>query len=109
MFALNGKATLFTNQAAFRHMRNTGGSIVNMGSVEGIRGSADHACYAATRGAVMSWTRSIALEWGRYNIRANCVAPVVHTRLAERMSENLNDAAKTDMEQFLSRAIPLGG
>jgi NAD(P)-dependent dehydrogenase (short-subunit alcohol dehydrogenase family) len=109
MFALNGKAALFTNQAAFRHMRSAGGSIVNMGSVEGIRGSAGNACYAATRGAVMSWTRSIALEWGRYNIRANCVAPVVHTRLAERMSENLNEAARTEIEQFLMRAIPLGG
>lgn len=106
MFALNGKAAMFTNQAVFRHMRNAGGSIVNMGSVEGIRGSAGNACYAATRGAVMSWTRSIALEWGRYNIRANCIAPVAYTRLTDRMRENLSDAAKAAMEQGLRRAIP---
>jgi len=109
MFALNGKAAVFTNQAAFRHMCNEGGSIVNMGSVEGIRGSAGNACYASTRGAVMSWTRSIALEWGRYNIRANCVAPVAYTRLTDRLRENLSDAAKAAMDQGLRRAIPLGG
>jgi len=59
MFALNSTATLFTNQAAFRHMKASGGgSIVNMGSVEGVRGFAGNACYAATRGAVMAFTRS---------------------------------------------------
>ena len=51
MFDLNGKATVWTNQAAFRHMREHGGSIVNMGSVEGVRGFAGNSMYAASRGA----------------------------------------------------------
>jgi NAD(P)-dependent dehydrogenase (short-subunit alcohol dehydrogenase family) len=109
MFALNGKATLFTNQAAFRHMRDHGGSIVNMGSCEGVRGFAGNACYAATRGAVMAFTRSVALEWGRYKVRVNALAPVAYTAPAQRMRANMDPAAITMMEAYLQQAIPLGG
>lgn len=108
-FELNAKATLLTNQAAFRHLRENGGSIVNMGSCEGVRGFAGNAAYAATRGAVMSFTRSIALEWGRHGVRANCVAPVIHTRLAQRVRDVLDDAALAAMDARLREAIPLGG
>ena len=109
MFALNARATMLTNQAAFRHLKAGGGSIVNMGSVEGVRGFAGNACYAATRGAVMAWTRSIALEWGKHNIRANCVAPVVFTGPAERMRAKLDDATNAMIDAHLAQAIPLGG
>jgi NAD(P)-dependent dehydrogenase (short-subunit alcohol dehydrogenase family) len=109
MFALNGTATLFTNQAAFRHMRETGGAIINMGSVEGVRGYAGNACYAATRGAVMAWTRSVALEWGRHNIRVNAVAPVVQTEPARRMRSRLDEATNAAIDAYLAQAIPLGG
>ena len=108
MFALNGKATLFTNQAAFRHMREHGGSIVNMGSCEGVRGFAGNAAYAATRGAVTSWTRSVALEWGRHGIRVNALAPVAETAPAKRMRANQDAAANAMMEAYLQQAIPLG-
>ena len=109
MMALNGRATMLTNQAAFRHLREGGGSIVNMGSVEGVRGYAGNAAYAASRGAVMAWTRSIALEWGRHKVRANCVAPVVFTGPAERMRAKLDDATNAMIDAHLAQAIPLGG
>jgi NAD(P)-dependent dehydrogenase (short-subunit alcohol dehydrogenase family) len=109
MFALNGKATLFTNQAAFRHMRGKGGSIVNMGSCEGVRGFAGNACYAATRGAVMAFTRSVALEWGRHKVRVNALAPVAETAPARRMRAAQDDAANAMMDGYLQAAIPLGG
>jgi NAD(P)-dependent dehydrogenase (short-subunit alcohol dehydrogenase family) len=109
MFALNGKATLFTNQAGFRHMRDNGGSIVNMGSCEGVRGFAGNAAYAATRGAVHAWTRSVALEWGRCRIRVNALAPVAETEPAKRMRANQDAAANAMMDAYLQHAIPLGG
>jgi NAD(P)-dependent dehydrogenase (short-subunit alcohol dehydrogenase family) len=109
MFALNGKATLFTNQAAFRHMRDHGGSIVNMGSCEGVRGFAGNAAYAATRGAVMAFTRSVALEWGHHKVRVNALAPVAYTAPAQRMRANLDEAANAMMDGYLAQAIPLGG
>ncbi len=109
MFALNGKGTLFTNQAAFRHLRDGGGSIVNMGSVEGVRGTAGNAAYASSRGAVMAWTRSVALEWAHHRVRVNCVAPVVETRLFHRIRDALDPASQAAMDAGLAHAIPLGG
>jgi NAD(P)-dependent dehydrogenase (short-subunit alcohol dehydrogenase family) len=109
VFQLNGKATMFTNQAAYRHMHAKGGSIVNMGSVEGVRGMAGNASYAASRGAVMSWTRAVALEWARHKIRVNALAPVAYTKLAEQLMDKLDDAARAATEAYLRHAIPLGG
>ena len=109
MFDLNGKATVWTNQAAFRHMREHGGSIVNMGSVEGVRGFAGNSMYAASRGAVMAWTRSVALEWGRHGVRVNCVAPAIHTEIFERQRQQMDPATLTMVDAHLAAAIPLGG
>lgn len=51
------------------------GNIVTISSTAGQRGEAGHADYAASKGAVISFTKSLASELGRYNVRANCVAP----------------------------------
>jgi NAD(P)-dependent dehydrogenase (short-subunit alcohol dehydrogenase family) len=109
MFALNGRGTLFTNQAAFVHLRDRGGAIVNMGSVEGVRGMPGGALYAATRGAVMAWTRSVAREWGQFNIRVNAAAPVIETQLARRIRGALDDASQAAMAEMLRADIPIGG
>src|SRR6202012_972344 len=109
MFALNGKATLLTNQAAFRHMQGHGGSIVNMGSCEGVRGFAGNATYAATRGAVTAFTRGVASKWGRHKVRVNALAPVAWTAPAQGMRSQLDEAANAMMDAYLAQAVPLGG
>jgi NAD(P)-dependent dehydrogenase (short-subunit alcohol dehydrogenase family) len=57
----------------------------------------------------MAWSRSIALEWGRYKVRANCLAPVAETRLAQAMRAGLDPAAVAAMDAYLAQAVPLGG
>lgn len=109
LFDANARATAWTNQAAFQHLRERGGSIVNMGSVEGVRGFAGNAVYAAARGAVMAWTRSVALEWGRCRVRVNCVAPAIHTEIFERQRAALDPATLAAMDAQLAAIIPLGG
>lgn len=109
LFDLNGKATVWTNQAAFRHLKASGGSIVNMGSVEGVRGFAGNAIYAASRGAVMAWTRSVAQEWGRFRVRVNCLAPAIHTNIYQRQRDALPPDALAAMDAALAQTIPLGG
>src|SRR5262249_35669057 len=54
VFQVNVKGTLYTNQAAFRHLRDHGGSIINFGSGAGIRGQRGSAHYSASKAAVMS-------------------------------------------------------
>jgi NAD(P)-dependent dehydrogenase (short-subunit alcohol dehydrogenase family) len=83
MFEVNVMGTYHTNQAAWRHMRESGGSIINFSSMAAIRGLRNEAHYAASKGAVAAWTRAVALDWGKYNIRVNAVAPVADTAMAE--------------------------
>ncbi len=58
-------------------MKNGGGSIVNISSVLGIRSipRVPLSVYAVTKAGVIMFTRSIAVEYGQYRIRCNCVAP----------------------------------
>lgn len=87
--------TLTVNlEANFRIVRgliphlNNHGSIVLLGSVSGERGSAFHAHYAASKGALLSFARSIAWELGDRDIRANLVTPgVIDTQMTERLVE----------------------
>lgn len=109
MFDLNAKGTVWTNQAAFRHMQAHGGSIINMGSVEGVRGFAGNAAYAASRGAVMAWTRSVAQEWGRHRVRVNCVAPAIATDIYQRQRQAMDPTSLAAMDAALAKSIPLGG
>jgi len=52
-----------------------GGAIVNIASVSGLRGAPGNAGYGAAKAALISLTRSMAVEWAPLGIRVNCIAP----------------------------------
>jgi 3-oxoacyl-[acyl-carrier protein] reductase len=58
-----------------------GGAIVNIASIEGMDPAEGHAHYAASKAAVLMYTRASALELGKHNIRVNAVAPGLISRL----------------------------
>ena len=62
-------------RAAVPPMKESGGRIINISSTAGVRGEPLHAHYAATKGAVISLTKSLAVELAPYGILTNCVAP----------------------------------
>jgi NAD(P)-dependent dehydrogenase (short-subunit alcohol dehydrogenase family) len=55
--------------------RQARGAIVNMGSVSGHVGQTDHTIYGATKGAIIAFTRAIAWEVAKHNIRVNSISP----------------------------------
>ncbi|HEX7094759.1 MAG TPA: SDR family oxidoreductase [Acidimicrobiales bacterium] len=68
--------TLWAMQAVFPHMKAQGwGRIVNVGSVNGIRGARGYGPYNASKEAIRALTRTAAREWARYGIVVNCYCP----------------------------------
>ncbi|MBI4923844.1 MAG: SDR family oxidoreductase [Devosia nanyangense] len=73
---LNAKSTFFLSQHAGRHMiAKKSGAIVNMGSQAGAIALPGEAVYCLSKAAVSHMTKCFAVEWGKHNIRVNCVAP----------------------------------
>ena len=73
---LNIKSTFFLTQYAGKHMLDRGtGAIVNMGSQAGAIALPGEAVYCLSKAAVSHMTRCFAVEWGKNNVRVNCVAP----------------------------------
>jgi NAD(P)-dependent dehydrogenase (short-subunit alcohol dehydrogenase family) len=74
--AKNVKATFFASQAAGALMRRQGrGCIINMSSQAGIVALPTESVYCLNKAAIAHLTKCLAVEWGRYNIRVNAVAP----------------------------------
>jgi NAD(P)-dependent dehydrogenase (short-subunit alcohol dehydrogenase family) len=101
---LNLSGTFYCSQVMARQMmRKTGGVIINIVANFGLRAAPGLAHSAAARAGVINLTRTLALEWAKYNIRVNAVAPgVVMTEGA--MTELL---IHPDSLEAIERAIPL--
>jgi len=92
-FRTNIFAYFYTARAALKHMKE-GGAIVNTGSVAGLEGPGKLIDYAATKGAIHTFTKSLASSLIERKIRVNCVAPGpvwtplnASARSAEEMAE----------------------
>jgi NAD(P)-dependent dehydrogenase (short-subunit alcohol dehydrogenase family) len=74
---INVKSIFLCSQAAARQMKasGTGGSILNIGSILGRNAFPATLGYCASKAADDHMTRVLAIEWARYGIRVNCVAP----------------------------------
>ena len=86
ILAVNLRAALVTCQAFARERiaAGGGGAIVNITSIAGHRGFAEHLCYAASKAGLEGATRVLAKELGPHGIRVNAVAPTITlTELAE--------------------------
>jgi NAD(P)-dependent dehydrogenase (short-subunit alcohol dehydrogenase family) len=106
---INVYGVVYTNQMAFRYMREHGGRIINFGSVSGLVPFINGAHYSASKGAVFSWTRTIAYEWGKYGIAANAMAPAIRTSGYEKHRARMNPEQLKEHDAELSKFFPLGG
>ena len=109
IFDVNVRGTLHTNQAAFDHMREHGGRIINFGSAAGLNGMPGAAHYSASKGAVLAWTRTVAQEWARYGITVNAVAPMIWTPMYDTHRAKMSAEQLAEHDRRLASIIPLGG
>ena len=101
-FAVNARGAFLVTDAAIPHLTKEKGSIVFVASTAAQRGEARHSAYAASKGALISYTKSLAVELGPRGIRVNCVAPGwVETDMT---AAALAGEARREIE----RAIPVG-
>jgi len=91
--------TLYFMQASFPHLKERGGSIINLGSREGIVGGVGMSVYAATKEAVRGLSRSVAREWGKYNIRVNVICPAALSPAAVTYLDSHPEEAKMYLSQ----------
>jgi len=86
---VNAKSIFLCSQAAARQMRpRRAGCIINIGSILGRNAFPATLGYCASKAAVDHMTRVLAIEWAKYGIRVNCIAPgYVRTDLIDRLAE----------------------
>ena len=102
--AVNLKGTFFVTQEVGRVMiKQRGGKIVNLSSQAGFVGLPTESVYCMTKAAIAHLTKCVAVEWGRYGITVNAVAPTF-IRTPGTVKWLKDDAFRTDL---LSK-IPLG-
>lgn len=105
-FGVNVTGVFWLCRAAIPHMRD-GGSIVNMGSGNGIVPRLNAAAYSASKAALLSLTRSLAVELAPRQIRVNCVCPgVVDTPLTDLFLAREDDPVA--MRAEYAKSNPLG-
>ena len=105
IFAVNVYGTIFLCKAALPYLKKTGGSIVTVSSDAAIQGNIACSLYAATKGAVTAFSRSLALETALHGVRVNCICPGdVKTPLVDKQ---LAADEKLDL-QSMCDLYPLG-
>ena len=102
VMATDVDGVFYASRAALPHLRQAGGSIVNVGSVSGLGGDWGMAAYNAAKGAVVNLTNAMALDHGGEGVRVNAVHPSL---TATEMSEGIRE----DEENLAAfrRRIPL--
>lgn len=76
LFNINFRAQYFITQRIVENMlQHDGGAVCNISSIHGLQGAPEHSAYAATKGAIIAYTRALAVELGHRGIRVNAIAP----------------------------------
>lgn len=107
LYHVNVRAQFFLTQRVVQDMLTRGGgAICNITSIHGVSGAPEHSVYAGTKGAIISYTRSLAVELAHRGIRLNAIAPGwVTVENYFKALPSFNEAAAA---RDAARTVPLG-
>jgi len=103
IFDINMNGVFFCTQIAAREMikQGNGGRIVNVSSIIGVTGKLNCSSYAATKGAINSFTQNAAIDLSRYNILVNAIVPGI-------CNTEINAGIPKKTREIQEAKIPLG-
>ena len=103
VFGVNIRAIFFLTQASLAALARSGaGAVINMTSIHALGGRADYSVYAASKGAIVSLTRQLAIELAPMRVRVNAIAP------GAIEVENYQRALPDYQAEELGKNIPAG-
>ena len=106
LYAVNVRAPYFLTQALLPELEKSGGVVINISSIHAYEGYTEHSVYAGTRGAIVSFTRQLAIELGPRGVRVAGIAPG-----AVPVENHFKSTPGVDVEQAIrdvGNAIPCG-
>ena len=90
---------LFTKNVIKKMIKNKNGKIINITSIVGHTGNVGQANYAASKSGLIGMSKSLALEYGKKNIKVNCISPGF---IKSEMTDKISDNYKKIMEEKIS-------
>jgi NAD(P)-dependent dehydrogenase (short-subunit alcohol dehydrogenase family) len=96
------RGTLYFMQAAYPHLKESQGKVINLGSAAGLDGMIGYAAYGATKEAIRALSKTAAREWGRDGINVNILCPLARSPGIE---DFLREAP--EMEKRLTAGHPI--
>jgi 2-keto-3-deoxy-L-fuconate dehydrogenase len=110
IYSVNVKGVFLCSQEAVRRMLKTGGGVIlNLASIASLIGLTDRFAYSMSKGAVLTMTRSIAVDYVKRGIRCNCICPArVHTPFVDGYLRATYPGREAEMFRQLSEYQPLG-
>ena len=106
LYAVNVRAPYFLTQALMPELEKSGGVVINISSIHAYEGYTEHSVYAGTRGAIVSFTRQLAIELGPRGVRVAGIAPG-----AVPVENHFKSTPGVDVEQAIrdvGNTIPCG-
>src|SRR3989442_11371048 len=110
LYAVNVRGVYLCSRAAVAVMLRQGrGVILNMASIASLVGVPDRFAYSMTKGAVLTMTMSIAIDYVKRNIRCNCICPArIHTPFVDQYVARHYAGREREVLQQLSAYQPIG-
>ena len=96
---VNLKGCIYSTKAFLRNfLKQKSGNVINISSVVGIMGNKGQTNYSASKAGIIGFTKSLAKEYGKKNLRANAIAPgYIETSMTEVLSDEVKDAIKKEI------------